>query len=1167
MRLHLSPFLPLLLLHLHLFQELVRSSSSSHWTSTILEPTSLTTAFSNYGTSVAVQGNTVVVSSPRENVGSNSNAGVVYSFKMKDPNWSMHQRVSAPDGEAGDEFGCSISISPNGQFLIVGSKFHGIQDTGAVYLYYRTNPVSDDSWTFLTKLVVTNGVAGDLFGSSVALSNDHAVIAAPGKSTNSGSAYVFKRSGSTAATSIWSVMSSVLTSSTSAPANYFGASVSIFRHVIAVGVPNGDLTSPARENAGWVDVFVLDTNTEAWVRSSSPLTISDAKAYDYTGGDVSVGPGFILVASSLDDHTKLTDVGSVHSFTYDLALSNNYVSGQSSAVTYAFEQMLTLIDTTISEVHNITCEATTGSFRLSLGSSQTAAIQYNDNLNTLKSKLLALNNIDDITVNILDSNHKIISGTGQTTICSYPNPNGITITYHHTSHGRGGAMPALVYNPIDLDIVDANSNGKEASVVITVPTESNIPQDELHQSYNYAKFGDSVTVSPSGKFAAIGATHHIIGGKVNVYQYKESLPTGSRWTRLHGINASSPKDTDQNPINVWESGHEFGGSVALDDDHLVIGAPKADVTGQSLLVDRGLSFVYSLVPNPPELLTGNESNRRLTNIKWAIPFSNAADIIDYKIVATPVLGSNYTKTKKPSSIVTNIVNHTVPLGGKPQEMIMNEMTNLINGQAYNLTVCARSSVGSSLYSKSYGPLIPSTVPDVPLMSSLILSQETAQKNHFVGDRFIKVLVTVPAWNGGNGFTKLMVKLTAYSGPTESTEAVSYSKTITRTISNTNGKSLWWFNFTNLENGIHYLPTSKISNSVGYSTETITHTKRIVPASIPTSPIMSTSTILRGNKNATIYFEPPAIKTGALLHYVVTIYEDTSSTQNWTTSSSPLVLTGLTNGKTYRFVVKAYNWMGIGPNSLPSLAVIPADVPNAVEQLLALPGDMNITVRYLKPVWNGGSEILTYTIYCEDDQGIEQPSVTIAVDKMSTVSIETTASNGTIIKTSWYTYTFVNNKVPLVNGRKYTVTVEASNIIGTGASLSQLCWPVFNGLRDWEIALLIIAPFLIIMIVMVYIWRCKYRNPFNCKPIKSMKRAAVAPAPILELGNLPKKQPEPLSFLNTGLDIGLDSAGPKVGGYGGTDMFDALRTGQAIHVAQKTNSKRREKGKGAKRRQL
>ena len=254
--------------------------------------------------------------------------------------------------------------------------------------------------------------------------------------------------------------------------------------------------------------------------------------------------------------------------------------------------------------------------------------------------------------------------------------------------------------------------------------------------------------------------------------------------------------------------------------------------------------------------------------------------------------------------------------------------------------------------------------------------------------------------------------------------------------------------------------------------------------------------------------------------------------------------------------------------------------------------MNATVRFFPPHWHGGSAVLSYTMQCVDDQGLAQPRVTTAVDQMSTVPVTTTfgngsdGSDGTTRGTAlMFTHTFSNVQVPMVNGRKYTLTVTASNDVGDSAPSSQLCWPKFNGLRDWEIVLVVVAPLLIVLFVLLYVWRCKHRNPVTCKPIKTMKRAAVAPAPIvvgaggaggqLELGGppatpatpaIPATPPPPLSFLNMGLDAGT-AAAESGGGYGGPGMFDALRSGQAVHVAQKRNSKRREKKKGGKRRQL
>jgi hypothetical protein len=212
--------------------------------------------------------------------------------------------------------------------------------------------------------------------------------------------------------------------------------------------------------------------------------------------------------------------------------------------------------------------------------------------------------------------------------------------------------------------------------------------------------------------------------------------------------------------------------------------------------------------------------------------------------------------------------------------------------------------------------------------------------------------------------QLTVRLTAYDTLGSTVEAGA-SVSMTRWINNTvcgalvrvncyvplNGaQHRWWFNFTKLINGMGYVPSSTVSNRVGYSSDTTTHTQHIVPASVPTPPLMSTTQIVRGNRNATVFFAPPAVDTGALLHYVVTVHSNDGASggedsggasgsglgeaQNWTQGTSPMVLGNLNNGQAYQFVVRASNWMGTGPPSAPSLVVVPADVPGPVVDVVS-----------------------------------------------------------------------------------------------------------------------------------------------------------------------------------------------------------------------------------------
>ena len=73
------------------------------------------------------------------------------------------------------------------------------------------------------------------------------------------------------------------------------------------------------------------------------------------------------------------------------------------------------------------------------------------------------------------------------------------------------------------------------------------------------------------------------------------------------------------------------------------------------------------------------------------------------------------------------------------------------------------------------------------------------------------------------------------------------------------------------------------------------------------------------------------------------------------------ITGLTNGTSYSFKVRAINAAGAGPDSTASTAVTPAGSPSAPLSLAASAGNGLGLVSWTKPASAGGSAILSYTV--------------------------------------------------------------------------------------------------------------------------------------------------------------------------------------------------------------
>lgn len=129
-------------------------------------------------------------------------------------------------------------------------------------------------------------------------------------------------------------------------------------------------------------------------------------------------------------------------------------------------------------------------------------------------------------------------------------------------------------------------------------------------------------------------------------------------------------------------------------------------------------------------------------------------------------------------------------------------------------------------------------------------------------------------------------------------------------------SVHTYNATDLTNGMTYFYVVKAINSAGDSTAS--NQASATPATLPAAPTEVAATA--GNGQATLTFTPPADNGGSL----ITGYEVTSSAGNIivNTTASPVTITGLQNGTTYTFTVKALNSLGSSTPSAASNAVTP-----------------------------------------------------------------------------------------------------------------------------------------------------------------------------------------------------------------------------------------------------
>ena len=188
----------------------------------------------------------------------------------------------------------------------------------------------------------------------------------------------------------------------------------------------------------------------------------------------------------------------------------------------------------------------------------------------------------------------------------------------------------------------------------------------------------------------------------------------------------------------------------------------------------------------------------------------------------------------------------------------------------------------------------------------------------------------------------------------------------------------------------------------------------IGASSPVAPSAPQSLAAKaGDGSASLTWTAPASNGGAAISGY-NIYRGTSaggegSTAVGTVNGTTLGFTdtGLTNGTTYYYTVKAVNSVGTSSASNEANATptaVTATVPTAPQSLTATGGNKSVQLSWSAPSSNGGSPITGYNVYRGTSAGGEGSTAVGAVNGTTTSFTDLTVTNGT---TYFYTVKAVN----------------------------------------------------------------------------------------------------------------------------------------------------------------
>ncbi|WP_395377132.1 choice-of-anchor D domain-containing protein [Marinicella sp. W31] len=256
-------------------------------------------AFDVFGLSLSLWGDRALIGSDSDG-GNGTRSGAAYVFDFDGSSWSQSAKLTASNAAAIDLFGRSVSLWGDRALIGAEGDDENTSNSGAAFIF----DFDGSSWSESAKLKASNGASGDRFSSSVSLWGDRALIAAEGddeNGRNSGAAYIFDFDGSS-----WSE-SAKLTESDNNLGDRFGISVSLSGDRALIGADGDGDNGTSLDSA-----YIFDFDGSSWSESAK-LTASDAALNDNFGWSVSLSGGRALIGAPFDDNNA-SDSGSAYVF-------------------------------------------------------------------------------------------------------------------------------------------------------------------------------------------------------------------------------------------------------------------------------------------------------------------------------------------------------------------------------------------------------------------------------------------------------------------------------------------------------------------------------------------------------------------------------------------------------------------------------------------------------------------------------------------------------------------------------------------------------------------------------------------------------------------------------------------------------------------------------------
>jgi len=272
----------------------------------------------DFGSAVAIAGDTVVIGAPKADLPGAFDQGAVYVFYRNQGGtnaWGQAAKLTAVDAAGQDHFGHAAAI--DGDVVVVSADQDDVgfeNNQGAAYVFYR-NQGGADAWGQVAKLVASDGAEDDYFGNSVSISGDLAIVGAEyahvSGHEHQGAAYLYQRN--QGGLDVWGQVKK-LTAADGYEYDHFGNAVAIDGDMVAVGAYYAYVG--ANWNQGVVYLFARDQGGAGTWGQVAELAAADGAAADQFGCSVATRGGLVVAGAWLADVGGNVDQGAAYVFRF-----------------------------------------------------------------------------------------------------------------------------------------------------------------------------------------------------------------------------------------------------------------------------------------------------------------------------------------------------------------------------------------------------------------------------------------------------------------------------------------------------------------------------------------------------------------------------------------------------------------------------------------------------------------------------------------------------------------------------------------------------------------------------------------------------------------------------------------------------------------------------------